>query len=676
MVNSVFELKDLNGANGFTLNGIAAGDNSGWLVASVGDVNDDGIDDVIIGARKASPDGRGSAGQSYLVFGHNGTWPISLELSSLNGTTGVIINGIAENDESGYSVASAGDINDDGFADMLIGAYFADPSDRTEAGQSYLIFGHNGTWPAVLEISSLNGTTGVIINGILPGDQSGFDAAMIGDVNGDDIDDLMVGAILAGTAGAGRSYLVFGHRSNWPAILELSSLDGTTGVIVNGILPGDQSGHYVASAGDVNGDGIGDVIMGAIWANPGSRVDAGQSYLLFGRTIWPSTIELSSLNGVSGVTINGIAAGDWSGRHASAAGDMNGDGFDDMIIGAPTADPGNRTDAGQSYLVFGHNNSWPAVLELSSLNGTMGVMINGITAGDLSGVSVALAGDVNADGFDDVIIGAQRADSDDRVNTGQGYVVFGHNETWPARLELSSLNGITGVIINGITARDSTGISVAPAGDINNDGIDDVIIGAHKANPDGREAAGQSYVIFGGAEQFSSNQIEIQSGETLTLNTTNLSVEPLTNNRHFTVSNVQQGRFVSTYNTSEIITTFSQQQINDGEVLFIHDGSEAAPSYVVTADSVTRVFSNVHPQAANVSFSVSSTTTSTITSNSATTASTVTSSSSVSSTTNSNTSFTITSTGTVTSSTLTNLAPTTDLTSITINPQIEGNGTV
>ena len=280
------------------------------------------------------------------------------------------------------------DINGDGIADLIVGAHGATPSGKSAAGKSYVIFGHSGSWNSSIELSSLDGVSGFVLNGEAWEDWSGVSVSVAGDVNQDGVDDLIVGAYgpdPSGKSRAGRSYLIFGHSGTWPSSIELSSLNGTTGFVLNGEAALDKSGYSVSAAGDINGDGIADLIVGAHGADPSGRSDAGRSYVIFGYNgTWPSSIELSSLNGANGFKLDGEAADDWSGWSVSAAGDVNGDGIADLIVGAPYAVPSGRSDAGRSYVVFGHNGTWPSPIELSSLDGANGFKLDGEVENDWS----------------------------------------------------------------------------------------------------------------------------------------------------------------------------------------------------------------------------------------------------------------------------------------------------
>ena len=511
--NDPVDLSRLDGSNGFTLNGINAGDQSGFSVSSAGDVNGDGYDDLIIGARYADPN-RDSSGETYLVYGGAsapGTGGV-LDLSDLDGSNGFTLTGIDAGDQSGFSVSSAGDVNGDGYDDLIIGAHWADPNgDRS--GETYVVYG-GASAPGTdgeLNLGMLDGTNGFTLTGIDAGDRSGSSVSSAGDVNGDGYDDLIIGARDADLRGgrriAGETYVVYGGASapGTDGVLDLSGLDGTNGFILNGFSPFDRSGFSVSSAGDVNGDGYDDLIIGASGADP-NGVDSGETYIVYGGASAPGTngvLDLSMLNGTNGFILTGIDGGDNSGFSVSSAGDINGDGYDDLIIGAPFADPNGDSEAGETYIVYGGANApgRNGELDLSSLDGTNGFILTGIDAGDRSGTSISSAGDVNGDGYDDLIIGARFADPNEDSQAGETYIVYGGANA-PGTggvLNLGALDDTNGFILAGIDARDQSGFSVSSAGDINGDGYDDLIIGANRANPDGDMNAGETYVIYGGA---------------------------------------------------------------------------------------------------------------------------------------------------------------------------------
>jgi Ca2+-binding RTX toxin-like protein len=273
-------------------------------------------------------------------------------------------------------------------------------------------------------------------------------------------------------------------------------LNGANGFRIDGEGAGNDgdSGCSVASAGDVNGDGFADLIIGDRLAyTHGYR--SGASYVVFGKEGgFAAKLQLSNLNGSNGFKISGEASRDYSGWSVASAGDINGDGFADVIVGAPQAyAQGYRS--GVSYIVFGKQGDFAANLELSSLNGSNGFQISG-SADDRSGFSVASAGDVNGDGFADVIVGAPAVSYLGVRYSGATYIVFGKASGFDANLQLSSLNGANGFKVNGEKDFVNSGRSVASAGDVNGDGFADVTIGAWGWDPDAGYI-GTSYVVFG-----------------------------------------------------------------------------------------------------------------------------------------------------------------------------------
>jgi hypothetical protein len=434
----------------------------------------------------------------------------AIPLSSLNGTNGFRMDGVMWGDGSGYSVSAAGDVNGDGFADLIIGAFGADPNAKWATGASYVVFGKASGFAAILDLATLNGGNGFRLDGAA-GDVSGGSVSGAGDVNGDGFADLLVGAIGAdpnGNDGAGSSYVVFGKASGFTATLDLATLNGANGFRLDGEAAWNGSGSSVSAAGDVNGDGLADLIVGAKYGdtNEYGRTDAGSSYVVFGQASgFAATLDLATLNGANGFRLDGAAWGDQSGTSISAAGDVNGDGFADLVIGAPGANPNGKSDAGSSYVVFGKASGFMSRLDLPTLNGANGFRLDGAAAGDMSGRSVSAAGDVNGDGFADLVIGAPGADPNGKTYAGSSYVVFGKATDFGATLALSALNGANGFRLDGVpdgmSAADfpGSGWSVSTAGDVNGDGCADLLVGAPYATPNG---AGSSFVVFGKASGF------------------------------------------------------------------------------------------------------------------------------------------------------------------------------
>ncbi|HMQ68348.1 MAG TPA: integrin alpha, partial [Ignavibacteria bacterium] len=420
------------------MTGTYASDNFGISVSSAGDVNGDGYSDIIVGAEGYNS----STGRAYMFdyYMKNDMVPDNILSAEL------------EYSAFGRSVSSAGDVNGDGYNDVIVGAY----PYSAYTGRVYVYYG--GTL--------MDNTADVVISGSTDS-ENGFSVSSAGDVNGDGYADVIVGRP-GYNSGQGRAYIYYGG----------AVMNNGVDVILTGAAAGDRFGESVSGAGDVNGDGYSDVIVGA--KNNGTAgVNAGSAYVYFGGLSMNNTVDL---------TMTGEAAGDNFGTSVSSAGDVNGDGYDDVIIGADNNDEGG-SNAGRAYIYLGGDPMYEFPI----------LTLTGSSASYYFGVSVSSAGDVNGDGFSDVIVGAYGYSS----FTGRAYVFYGG----------INMNSSANVTLSGSNIYDYFGECVSSAGDINGDGYSDVIVAAQNNDETGN-AAGKSYIYYGGASM--NNVVDVtMKGDTI-----------------------------------------------------------------------------------------------------------------------------------------------------------------
>jgi hypothetical protein len=412
----------------------------GVSVSGAGDVNGDGFDDVLVGAYLYD-NGQQNEGRSYLYLGSAGGPSLAPDWTAESNQAEA---------EFGVSVSGAGDVNGDGFDDVVVGAMLFDNGEIDE-GRSFLYLGSPGglslapDWTA--ESNQASALFGASVSGA-------------GDVNGDGFDDLVVGShtFHNGQTDEGRAFLYLGSAvgpslaPDWTA--ESDQVEAQFGLSVSGV-------------GDVNGDGFDDVVVGAFLFDNG-QTNEGRSFLYLG--------SAGGLSLAASWTAESDQADAWFGRRVSGAGDVNGDGFDDVVVGAYVFDNG-QTNEGRSFLYLGSAGGLSLAPDWTAESDQPFAFF---------GHGVAGAGDVNGDGFDDVVVGAPDLD-DDKTDEGRSFLYLG---------SAGGLSLTPDWTAEGDRTNAEFGTSVSGAGDVNGDGLDDVIVGA-EAFHHGETEEGRAFLYVG-----------------------------------------------------------------------------------------------------------------------------------------------------------------------------------
>jgi len=499
-------------------------------VAIVNDLNADGLDEVAAGAPGLSWSGADD-GHAYLVYGRTAgpanvdgagraVFRVDSDIYNATPAPGLrLIGKVGTDGEFGTDLASAGDLNNDGIGDWIIGAPLDDTSGLNANGAAYVFYGRAGGLASNVDANNLTPDAGFRIVGDQTGDWLGWSVASAGDLNADGIDDLIIGSNFAAYSGdpagnSGEAYVLFGRSDTLFGTLNgtsrevnITSLLPAAGFLIKGAAADSALGFAVTYA-DFNGDGVDDLLVGAYGA-----AGSGEAYVTFGKpgtafgTLAASgrnVLDVAALGAGDGLIVRGAAANDLAGYSVASSGDFNGDGIADIAVGASAADRGGAADAGAVYVLFGRSSSSALgtldgsgrrVVDLAGLDAADGLTLIGAQAGASTGGALARVGDFNGDGYDDLLIGAPGVTGAGGTAAGAAYLIFGRAAG--GTVDLAALTAADGLVIRGNeTGNDVLGGVVSGGGDINGDGYDDLVVSDDLADEAGTDN-GAAYVIYG-----------------------------------------------------------------------------------------------------------------------------------------------------------------------------------
>jgi LPXTG-motif cell wall-anchored protein len=451
------------------ITGQAASDMFSKSLSPIGDINGDGVEDFAIGAQNY-PSG-GVQGRVYIFFGG------AVAGSLLAIDADVIITGEASSN-FGESIAPAGDVNGDGFDDLIVGASYYTSGGIGYRGRAYIFYG-SATFGTVGTIAA--SAADVIMEGEAAYNILGSLVSSAGDVNGDGFDDVIVGAKwYTAFSFAGRAYVFYGS-ANMGAANPINA--SSSNIVITSEAAGDNLGAEASGVGDVNGDGFDDLAVGSP-RNGAGGVDTGRAYIIFGSTTLATQIPIAAAS--ADVIITGEVAGDYFGIAGTDPIDVNSDGINDLVIGAVFSDL-NGVHSGRVYIFYGS----PSLTDRNA--STADIVIYGESASDRLGNYVSALGDVNNDGRDDILISAYHYNGG--TDQGRAYVFFSSSlDSLISPINVSTAD----VIITGASVGDCFGangdgrVSQSYFYDINNDGWNEWGVGAFAYNVGANQ--GKAYI--------------------------------------------------------------------------------------------------------------------------------------------------------------------------------------